>query len=197
MEKVNLELNTQELGIITESLEVLQQNCERANRTIVHDKIDLGPIHDLQNKLQVKDDDELRFIDKTIVLSNQAIVELAYLTMETIKAVYGKKLFFEVANCYLACFYRVRSMLKEVDREYLAGHKGIVEFYQEGRELSNDNDRLYFDGRTKDDCNQCADKPMCAAGQAFCRWPFNRRITNNTYTEPDDSIPGIKDDVIL
>ena len=95
---MNLELNTQELGIITESLEVLQQNCERANRIIVHDKIDLRPIHDLQNKLQVKDDDELRFKDKTVVLSNQTIIELAYITMDIIKSVYEQKIKFEKAN---------------------------------------------------------------------------------------------------
>ena len=50
------------------------------------------------------------------------------------------KLSVEQANCYRSSFYAVREMLRVADSEYI--HERIVEFYQEGRELSNEWDRL-------------------------------------------------------
>mgnify|MGYP006910634393 CR=1 FL=1 len=61
---------------------------------------------------------------------------------DLIERTFGHKLFFEQANCYAACFYKVRKLLKSVDAEYLEQHKGLAEFYREDRELSNDNDVL-------------------------------------------------------
>lgn len=91
------------------------------------------------------DESELRLRAKQVVLSNQAIIEFAYLTKNMIRTVYEEKLSFSAANCYTHCFYTVRSLLKLIESEYLAEHKNLTEFYQEGRELDNSNDRIRFD----------------------------------------------------
>jgi len=191
---VNIELNTQELDILTQSLEALQDNCKKTNRILARDKIDMQPIEELKNKMRreeidthcsgcdmgsstrtdvdktprraknpcprvgalvnesTSDKNELRFKEKTVVLNNQTIIELAYLTKDMTQAVYGEKLSFEAANCYTHCFYAVRSLLKLIDPEYLAEHKNLTEFYQEGHDLNNINDHLCLKDRTKDDC---------------------------------------------
>jgi len=89
-------------------------------------------------------DQSLRFNTKKIKLSNQEIIELAYLTMEMIKQTYGQKLIADQANCYRSCFYLMRNLLKQVDKEYLDQHGIIDRFFQEGQELSNDKGRLDF-----------------------------------------------------
>lgn len=94
-------------------------------------------------------EDQLRFKEHRVALSNQTIVEMAYLTKEMIEPLIKsrEKLFFEQANCYLACFYKCRKLLKLVDQEYLLNeiHKNMVDFYKDGRELSNDWDRLSWE----------------------------------------------------
>jgi len=94
-------------------------------------------------------DDEFRLREHDVKLTNQQIVEFGHLAKEMIELCINAnaKLFFEQANCYLACFYKVREMLRLIDSEYIASHQGpgkIMEFYQEGRELSNNWDRLHW-----------------------------------------------------
>jgi len=92
-------------------------------------------------------DDKVRFREHEVKLTNQQIVEFAYLTKEVIESCIenNAKLSFERANCYPACFYKVREMLRLVDLKYIASHGRIMDFYQEGRELSNDFDRLKWE----------------------------------------------------
>ena len=87
-------------------------------------------------------EDELRFRKHDVKLSNQDIAEVAYLTQDLIEAAMGHKLYFEEANCYLACFHLCRKLLKVVDDEYLKNHQTLAEFYKDGKGLSNDWDRL-------------------------------------------------------
>jgi hypothetical protein len=96
-------------------------------------------------KNQEVEEIELRHIDKTVELTNQDILELAYATKELIEYVFGAKLFWEQTNCYFANFYTIRRLLKSVDADYLNEHPKIAEFYREGRELSNDWDRLHWE----------------------------------------------------
>ncbi len=109
------------------------------------------------NMNQNEKDDELRFKKRVVELSNQDIVEFAYQTKDIIEHVLGKKLFFEEANCYTACFYKIRRLLKSVDTEYLdlGQHKNLAEFYREGRELSNNWDRLRWVNPEQSDDSDC------------------------------------------
>ena len=90
-------------------------------------------------------ENELRFREHEVRLSNQAIVEMAYLTKDLVEATMGHKLSWSEANCYLACFYECRKLLKAVDEEYLKKHDRLREFYKDGKELSNDWDRLAWE----------------------------------------------------
>lgn len=120
----------------------------RAIRYDIKDKRFPGEIHcfrDYSECTAFVMSDTLRLAEKTVSINNQSIIEFAYLTKDIIEICYGQKLYFEEANCYLNCFYKMRSFLKLVDAEYLAQHKKITEFFREGRELSNDWDRLYFE----------------------------------------------------
>ena len=80
-------------------------------------------------------------------LTDQNKIELAYLTKEMVEMCIENraKLYFEQANCYLACFYACRRLLQEVDPEYLDHHSEVKDFFREGRELSNDWDRMSWD----------------------------------------------------
>jgi hypothetical protein len=98
---------------------------------------------------------EMRFKECTVKLTNQSIIELAYLTMEALEALIesGQKLFFEQANCYLSCFYTCQRLLKGVDPEYLDYHLDVKDFFREGRELSNDGNRLSWKSGNEADDN--------------------------------------------
>jgi hypothetical protein len=98
---------------------------------------------------------EMRFKERTVKLTNQSIIELAYLTMEALEALIesGQQLFFEQANCYLSCFYACQRLLKEVDPEYLDYHPDLKDFFREGRELSNTGDRLSWKSDSEADDN--------------------------------------------
>lgn len=76
-------------------------------------------------------EDNLRFREREVKLSNQEIIELAYTTKETIEYAYGKKLCFEQANGYRGSFYIIRELLKQVDDEYLSlsQHTGLKDFF--------------------------------------------------------------------
>jgi hypothetical protein len=105
---------------------------------------------------------ELRFREKSIKMSNQEIIEFAYLTQEIIKSCFGEKLFFEEANCYLACFHKVRELLKQVDAKYLSEHERLVDFFRDDRELSNEWDRLHWvNCKDPSDCADCLEKVPC------------------------------------
>jgi len=105
---------------------------------------------------------ELRFKEKSITMINQQIIKFAYLTQEIIKLCWGKKLSFEQANCYLAYFYKVRELLKQVDAECLADHERLVDFFRDVRELSNDWERLHWvNCKQPSDCADCSEKVPC------------------------------------
>lgn len=89
----------------------------------------------------------LRFRKHYFVMTNQSIIEFAYCVKELIEPLIEThvKLAFEQANCYLACFYDCRRLLQTVDSEYLAEHTSLSEFYKDGRELSNDWDKLWWE----------------------------------------------------
>jgi len=91
---------------------------------------------------RVDQEEELRLGEHDVKLTNQSIVELAYLTKKMIEISYGQKLFSKQADCYKACFYHCRNLLRTVDENYLRKHRELIEFYKAGRELSNDSDRL-------------------------------------------------------
>jgi hypothetical protein len=96
---------------------------------------------------------QIRFKECTVKLTNQSIIELAYLTMEALEALIesGQKVFVEQANCYLGCFYTCQRLLKAVDPEYLDYHSDVKDFFREGRELSNDGNRLSWDSGSEAD----------------------------------------------
>jgi hypothetical protein len=86
---------------------------------------------------------ELRFRKHRVTLSNQDIVEMAYLTKETIEPLIrdNEKLSMDQAHCYVGCFNLCQKLLKMADDEYLKRHR-LREFYEEGRSLSWEGDRL-------------------------------------------------------
>jgi hypothetical protein len=81
-------------------------------------------------------------IEHRVILTNQNIVELAYLTKEMIEPLIKsrKKVVLDQADCYVACFNLCRRLLKNVDCG--GSHQNLKEFYRAERELSNDWDRL-------------------------------------------------------
>jgi len=93
--------------------------------------------------------DELRFQKHTFDLTNQTVIELAYLAKDIIElCIEGNyKLLFDQANCYLACYLICRSLLELVDKEYLACHEGLYDFYyrKDNKRLSNNWDRLHWE----------------------------------------------------
>lgn len=92
--------------------------------------------------------DELRAKKQSVELSNQSIIELAYFTNDMVELCIEEKykLSFERANCYLACYYICKRLLKSVDEEYLAFHETLYDFYyrKDNKRLSNDGDRLQW-----------------------------------------------------
>lgn len=92
--------------------------------------------------------DELRTKTHTFELTNQTVIELAYLTKDIIEpCIEGNyKLLFDQANCYLACYFICKSLLELVDKEYLTCHKSLYDFYyrNDNKKLSNDWDRLHW-----------------------------------------------------
>jgi hypothetical protein len=95
---------------------------------------------------QIDQENELRFREHDVKLANQSIIELAYLTKDMIELVYGQKLTWERANCYIACFYLCQSLLKVVDEEYLTERRSrLKNFYRDGRELFKFDNRLSFE----------------------------------------------------
>jgi len=95
-------------------------------------------------------EDELRFREHDVKLANQSIIELAYLTKDMIESVYGQKITWDRANCYIACFYHCQSLLEIVDEEYLTGRrKRLKDFYRNDRELFKFDNTLFFEEKGK------------------------------------------------
>ena len=96
------------------------------------------------NKEDQTEQDELNYQEHNFRLTNQEIIELAYITMDMIELCVRShcKLFFEEANCYPSCFNLCRQLLRHVDSSYLRQHDRLMNFYREGKELSNEWDRL-------------------------------------------------------
>ena len=79
--------------------------------------------------VKLRKEDVIRFRSQTITLTNQQIVEIAYLTKEAIEQ--GYTCVFEVANCHQACFYLCQKLIKKVSKPYLSRHRELVEFYKQ------------------------------------------------------------------
>lgn len=75
--------------------------------------------------------DEIRFKEKQVTLSNQGILELAYMARHFIALLSEQKvkLRWEEANCYSSVFNLMKNLLKEVDPEYLETHGDVRDFY--------------------------------------------------------------------
>lgn len=84
----------------------------------------------------------INMVEHDVKLSNQQIIEFAYMVKEVIEDHMQTKsrLFYEAANCYVSCYCTVLEMLKHVDRQYLEleTHKQLVEFYSSPQPISKD-----------------------------------------------------------
>jgi hypothetical protein len=112
-------------------------------------QIENGPMKDdpLLREMKRENDpgsDEIRLGKRKVKLTNQQIIELAYICKDVAEVVArnNTKLTFEAANCYGSCYHTVQKLLKSVDSKYVKAHGGIKEFYRKDRELSNDWDRV-------------------------------------------------------
>lgn len=97
--------------------------------------------------------DELMAKKQSLELSNISIIELAYITKDLIEPFIKDrtKLTFGEANCYLACYYICKRLLKLVDKECLDHHENLYDFYyrKDNKCLSNDWDRLHWEEEEK------------------------------------------------
>ena len=86
--------------------------------------------------------DSIRLKEKTVVLSNQQIIEIGYMAQIVISM--GKPPTFDEMNCFKAVFFLFKNnLLPVVDPEYLEIHHEVRDFFKQ--ELSNDWDRLTFE----------------------------------------------------
>ena len=88
---------------------------------------------------------KLRVNKKDVKLTNQDIIQFAYITKEIIKYAWGLKLSNAQANCYVECFYKIQELLAIVDVKDLNKHTEVCKFFREGRRLTNKNDRLRWE----------------------------------------------------
>jgi hypothetical protein len=97
--------------------------------------------------------DEHRSKEVILIVSQQAVIEFAYTIGRVVErfAASHDKLFVEEANCFRSVFYWMRDILKKVDPEYLKLHPRIKNFYLKKRELSNNNDRLWWEKAAKEE----------------------------------------------
>ena len=84
-----------------------------------------------------------------VSLPQQTIIEFAYAIKDLIEPHVARrtKLCFEEANCYTACYYTVRELLDRVEHGYTKQHADLVQFYDNGKYLISEGDRLNFDDR--------------------------------------------------
>jgi len=95
-----------------------------------------------------------------INLTNQEIVKFAYITKEIIDYVWGAKLTNAQANCYEECFYTVKDLLEDVDKEYLKKHKELCKFFLTGKRLNNKDHMLQWEKKWKSAAIQPKAKPQ-------------------------------------
>jgi hypothetical protein len=88
---------------------------------------------------------ELRTSHKKLKLTNQEIIKFAYITKEIINYAWGVQLTNAQANCYEECFYTIKDLLEEVDKEYLNRHAELRDFFSKGRRLISEDDRLRWE----------------------------------------------------
>ena len=91
---------------------------------------------------------KLTIDEKEVKLTNQEIIKFAYITKEIIEYAWGEKLTNAQANCYVECFYTIQDLLDKVDKDYRDKHAALFEFFHEGRRLTTDDDRLYWETST-------------------------------------------------
>jgi len=111
------------------------------------DEISMPPRTDPETDAQDDARDEVRWgAVSGLQVCNQEIIEDAYFVSDFLGllAAQGgaRGLFFEQANCFNACFHRVKRWLKLVDPEYLRLHPRLVEFFaREGWDSSSDRNK--------------------------------------------------------
>lgn len=79
--------------------------------------------------------DDLRLKERRVRITNQAIVELAHLTKETLESIKQSPsyLHLEQLCCHHGCFRTCRRLLKSVDPQYLnlPQHRELSEFFKD------------------------------------------------------------------
>ena len=84
-----------------------------------------------------------------VSLTSQEVVKFAYITKEIIEYLWGKKLSSAQANCYIECFYTIKDLLEEVDKEYLKKHSRVANYFLKGKRLTSENDKLQWEKKWK------------------------------------------------
>lgn len=82
-------------------------------------------------------------------LTKQEVIKFAYVTKEIIGYAWGAKLSNAQVNCYIECFYTIKDLLEDVDKEYLQKHSEVSDFFLKGHRLINENDRLQWEKEWK------------------------------------------------
>ena len=82
-------------------------------------------------------------------LTNQEIVKFAYITKEIIGYAWGMKLSNAQANCYIECFYTIKDLLEDMNKEYLKKHSDLADFFLKGKRLTSENDQLQWEKEWK------------------------------------------------
>jgi len=82
-------------------------------------------------------------------LTKQEIVKFAYITKEIIGYAWGSKLSNAQTNCYIECFYTIRELLEDMDKEYLVKHRDLSDFFLTGKRLTSENDQLQWEKEWK------------------------------------------------
>ncbi len=82
-------------------------------------------------------------------LTKQEIIKFAYITEEIIGYAWGTKLSNAQANCYIECFYTIKELLEDLDKEYLIKHTGLSDFFLTGKRLTSENDQLTWEKEWK------------------------------------------------
>ena len=93
--------------------------------------------------------------------SNQEAIEFGYVVKDLIEPLIEshEKLFFEQANCYTSCFYHARRLLTQVKSTHYI-HEPLREFFFNGYELDNSEDRLSWDKDKPEEEEEAGDCPF-------------------------------------
>jgi hypothetical protein len=78
-------------------------------------------------------------------LTKQEIIKFAYITKEIIGYAWGAKLSNAQANCYIECFYTIRELLEDMDKESLVKHNDLSDYFLTGKRLTSENDQLQWE----------------------------------------------------